>query len=69
MVWHPVLTRRVDCVSLTSAIESSPHKDVKVFDLLIVAVEGHELNVIKSLDFSKYSVTVIQVRIACGRVS
>jgi hypothetical protein len=46
--------------TLTNVIETSPFKN-QIIDLLTVDVEGHDLVVLKSIDFNKYSPKVIAV--------
>ena len=48
--------------SLNKIIEESPFKDKKI-NLLTIDVEGHEFDILKSFNFSKYKVNLIAVEL------
>jgi FkbM family methyltransferase len=52
--------RKCKCAPLTEIIDSSRYRD-QAIDLLSVDAEGHDLEVLQSLDFSRYSPKVIAV--------
>lgn len=54
--------RTTDSSRLEDLLDSSPYKN-KVIDLLSVDVEGHDLEVLRSLDFSRYQPKLIAVEI------
>lgn len=55
-----VVGRTVPCSTLTRIIESSPYRG-RPIDLLSVDAEGHDLAVLRSLDFATYRPSVIAV--------
>lgn len=52
----------VECRKLTSVIDDTIYKNKKI-DLLSVDAEGHDLEVLQSLDFARYAASVIIVEI------
>jgi len=56
------ITREVECRTLTSIIDETIYKDKKI-DLLSVDAEGHDYEVISSLDFNRYEPSVMAVEI------
>jgi len=54
------IEKKVKCRRLTDIIDDSPYKDREI-DLLSVDAEGHDLEVLKSLDFDRYAPRLLAV--------
>ena len=57
--WRPVTVR---CDTLTHVIDATRYKDRRI-DFLSVDAEGHDLQVLESLDFERYRPTVVAVEL------
>jgi hypothetical protein len=56
------VTREIECKTLTSLIDGTRYKDAKI-DFLNVDAEGHDFEVLSSLDFQRYEPSLIAVEI------
>ncbi len=52
------IQKTAQCETLTNVIDKTKYKD-RIIDLLSIDAEGHDLEVLKSLDFDRYNPSVI----------
>lgn len=57
---HGYVEKQTTCRTLTSVLDGSPYRDTTI-DVLSVDAEGHDLEVLKSLDFERYAPKIIAV--------
>ncbi len=57
---HRYVAKTTQARSLTAILDDTPYRD-QTIDLLTVDVEGHDYQVLRSLDFERYSPTIIAV--------